>query len=126
MCGQAPGECVEHSPGPTVLLALSRQLGTRNFQRFLAPKSAFWLHETSGPRSANRKTDAIQIRLSPEEKRKFDRLVVARQQELRSEGVDVTGPMVIRWLITRELIARGFDKDEPAVPVAKKTPRGKS
>ena len=77
------------------------------------------------PRSASRKTDAIQIRLTPEEKQKFDRLVVARQEELRSEGVEVTGPMVIRWLITRELIARGLD-DQPAVKaVKKKTPRSK-
>ena len=77
------------------------------------------------PRSASRKTDAIQIRLTPEEKQKFDRLVAARQEELRSEGVEVTGPMVIRWLITRELIARGLDKDEPAVKALKKTPRSK-
>jgi hypothetical protein len=33
--------------------------------------------------------------------------------------------MVIRWLITRELIARGLDKGEPAVKAVKKTPRSK-
>ena len=62
------------------------------------------------PKSATKKTEAVQIRLSTEELDNFGRLVESRAEELRNEGVDVTPPMVIRWLIAREVAARGLDK----------------
>jgi hypothetical protein len=60
--------------------------------------------------AAKKKTAAVQLRLSPEERERFDRLVEARQQELRPEGVEVTDAGVLRWLLLREVEARGLDR----------------
>jgi hypothetical protein len=57
-----------------------------------------------------RKSDAVQLRLSAEEREQFDRLVEARSEELRPEGVTVTAAGVLRWLVLRELAARGFGR----------------
>lgn len=64
------------------------------------------------------KREAVQIRMTEEDHDIFERLVESRAAELRDEGVEVTGPGVLRWLIRKEAAARGILKG-PA-PSAKK------
>ena len=75
------------------------------------------------PRSTSPKTQAVQIRLTPEEKAAFDRLIASRAEELRGQGMDVTGASVIRWLIAEKVKERGLDQPLPAKPAsARKAP----
>jgi hypothetical protein len=68
------------------------------------------------PKSANKKTNTVQLRMDDAERAAFDRLVAARDEELSGEGLEITGPDVLRWLIKRELAARGLDKTPAAAP----------
>jgi hypothetical protein len=74
------------------------------------------------PKSSAPKTQAIQIRLTPEEKESFDRLVALRAEELRGQGIDITGASVIRWLIAEKVAERGLDKPTPSKPASARKP----
>jgi len=54
-----------------------------------------------------RKTDAVQLRLTQQDREVFDRLVDARRQEL-GPGVEVTDAGLLRWLFWKEATARGL------------------
>lgn len=60
-----------------------------------------------------RKSDAVQLRLTSEERALFDLLVAARTEELRPEGVTATDAGVLRWLFLREVAARRLDHNGP-------------
>jgi hypothetical protein len=62
----------------------------------------------SRPKSPDKKRHAVQVLFSDAENDVYQRLLAHRSEELRGEGVEITGPMLIRWLITREAAARGL------------------
>jgi hypothetical protein len=61
---------------------------------------------------------AVQARLEPDEYAAWERLIASRAEELRPQGVKVTASDVLRWLILREVAARGLDKAAAAEPSA--------
>lgn len=65
------------------------------------------------PRSPDKKTEAVQVRFSSEEKEAFDRLIESRNEELKKEGLTASAPNVIRWLVMREIEARGLSNPSP-------------
>jgi hypothetical protein len=60
------------------------------------------------PKSPEKKRHAVQVLFSDAESDVLARLLAHRSEELRDEGVVITAPMLIRWLITREAAARGL------------------
>lgn len=75
------------------------------------------------PKSTTKKTETIQVRMEESEHALFSALVAARAAELKAEGVEVTGPSVIRWLINREIAARGIAA-QPLATTPKATKKG--
>ncbi len=69
------------------------------------------------------KRHPVQIRMDDDERAGLDRLVDSRNEELRAEHITLKGPDVIRWLIARELEARGLVEAPAALPAPAK--RGK-
>lgn len=61
------------------------------------------------PKDPNARDRAVMIRMTEDERANLEALVVARNEELRSEGLRVKAPDVIRWLVQREVTARGLD-----------------
>jgi hypothetical protein len=75
------------------------------------------------------KNTILAIRLSPDERAMFDRLVQARAEELArlaGQPIDVTAASYIRWLILRDGEARGMvvgaGKPQDVPPNEVKTP----
>jgi len=64
-----------------------------------------------------RKTDAVQLRLTQQDREVFDRLVDARRHEL-GPGVEVTDAGLLRWLFWKEATARGLQAP-PTPAIAK-------
>jgi hypothetical protein len=60
--------------------------------------------------AATKKTEAVNIRMTPSERAVFDRLKASRVAELKGEGVEVTDAGLVRWLVAKEAAARGLDK----------------
>ena len=57
---------------------------------------------------------AVQTRLNKEDLALWHRVVDARLEELRADGVEANASDVLRWLIKKEAVARGFAKERPA------------
>ena len=80
------------------------------------------------PTSPEAKRHPVMVRMDDAEKNGLDRLVSSRNEELKAEHITLKGPDVIRWLIARELSARGLDKvpaEVAAPPAPKKKARAK-
>jgi hypothetical protein len=54
-----------------------------------------------------KKTDAVQVKLTVAEREVFDRLLEARRREL-GPGVEVSDAGLLRWLFWKEATARGL------------------
>ncbi len=63
-------------------------------------------HDTAKP--ARARPHAVQVRFDAAEHAAFHRLVSARQRDLCAEGITVNASDVLRWLVAREVEARGL------------------
>lgn len=60
-------------------------------------------------------TEALSLRLTPEDRGLLNRLVTLRSEELSDEAVEVTATSYVRALIRREARAKGILDDAPGV-----------
>jgi len=67
-------------------------------------------HKSEGPQK-----ESIHVRLLPDQIEAFDRVVAARAEALRGQGVEVT-----RTTVLRSLIERAIEEEDPAAKPPKR------
>jgi len=66
------------------------------------------------PKGAKRRSFVYQFTLDDEEAAGLERLLAARRTEL--DGAELSQPQLVRWLIARELRARGLITEPTSTP----------